>query len=193
MAKNTQIELKTGEQITLTEKEMLFCQHYISDANRNATQAAIAAKYAQNSARQQGARLLSKANIQKYIHDQTAPVLDALGATKERVLAEWAKLGLSNISDYLEDDWSIKNLSDITKGAQGAIQSVQVEEKVLMQGEGETGAVLDRKIQFKLHDKIKALTKLSEIHEIVKKKEPEPAQGAGVNLFQQVNNYYNSK
>lgn len=194
MAKHTHIKLKNGEEITLTERELLFVQYYIGDANRNGTQSAIKAKYSERSARRIATENLSKPHIQKYIHDQTAPVLDALGATKDRLLQEWVKIGLSDITDYLDDDWRIRNLSDIRKMATGAIESVQVEERVLMQDEDSEGTVLNRTIKFKLHNKIKALTTLSEIQGIIKPKEPDPVPGGGsVNLFQQVNNYYDSK
>jgi len=194
MAKHTQIKLKNGEQITLTERELLFCQYYIGDANRNATQAAIKAKYSERSARRTATENLSKPHIQKYIHDQTAPVLDALGATKDRLLQEWVKIGLSDITDYMDEDWRIRSLSDIRKMATGAIESVQVDEKILMSDEKSGGQVIDRTIKFKLHNKIKALTTLSEIQGIIKPKEADPVPvGGNVNLFQQVNNYYDSK
>lgn len=194
MAKNTQIQLKNGEEITLTERELLFCKYYLADANRNATQAAIKAGYSQRTANRIANQNLSKLDIKKYIHDQTAPVLDALGATSERLLQEWVKVGLSDIRDYLDDDYRIKSLSDITKNASGAIESVQVDEKILMKDEDGGGQVLDRSVKFKLHNKLKALEQLSIMQGLIKTKEPEPAPGGGpINLFQQVNNYYNSK
>lgn len=194
MAKHTKIQLKNGETITLTELELLFCQYYISDANRNATQAAIKAGYSERTAKNIANQNLAKLHIQKYIYDQTAPILDALGASKERLLQEWVKIGLSDITDYLEDDWRIKNLGDIAKGATGAIESVQVDEKILMTDEKTGGQVLDRSIKFKLHNKIKALTTMSEIQGIIKPKENDSVPGTvNFNLFEQVNHYYNSK
>lgn len=194
MAKNTQIQLQNGETITLTERELLFVQYYLSDANRNATQAAIKAGYSKTTARNIANQNLAKLHIKKYIHDQTTPILDALGADKNRLLKEWVKIGLSDITDYLDEDWRIKSLSDISKNATGAIESVQVDEKILMTDEKSGGQVIDRSVKFKLHNKIKALTTLSEMQGLIKPKEADPVPGGGnVNLFQQVNNYYNSK
>ena len=196
MAKNTHIQLRNGETITLTERELLFCQNYLGDANRNATQAAIRAGYSNRTAKIQASRLLTNVDLQKYIHDQTAPVLDALGADKDRLLKEWVKIGLSDITDYLNEDWSIKSLSEIKKNATGAIESVQVDEKVLMGEDEEPVKVLQKTVKFKLHNKIKALTTLSEMQGLIKPKEVENTQqaaGQNLNLFQQVNNYYNSK
>lgn len=83
----------------LTAKQILFCAEYSKDLN--CTQAAIRAGYSKNSARQQGARLLSNAAIRKAIdqqlerrieevkYDATALLLDALEvfhASRERAL-----------------------------------------------------------------------------------------------------------
>lgn len=196
MARYQEIALRSGETIRLTERELLFCNYYLGECNRNGTQAAIKAGFSERSARTYAAQTLAKSNIQKYIHDQTAPVLDAMGADKDRLLKEWVKIGLSDITDYLDEDWSIKNLSEIKKNATGAIESVQVDEKVLIGEDEEPVKVLQKTVKFKLHNKIKALTTLSEMQGLIKPREAENTQqaaGQNLNLFQQVNNYYNSK
>lgn len=194
--KGNEIELKNGEIIELLDQELLFVNHYLADPKRNATEAAIKAGYKESTATPQASRLLSRVNISKYIKDQTDELLDALGADKERLLKEWISLGFSNIKDYLNDDYSLKELSQISRRASAAIESIQIDEKVLMQDDDSKGTVIDRKIKFKLHDKIKPLTALSEMKGVITKSEP----GVTINninninpVYNQLNNLYNTK
>jgi phage terminase small subunit len=195
MAKYVEIELATGEKIKLTERELIFCDHYLGDANRNATQSAIKAGYSLKTARNIATENLSKPHISKYLDSKTKPFLEQIGVNRDRILQEWATLGLSNITDYMNDDYSIKNLDEVRKSATGAIDSVKIEERVLMKDEASGGVVMDRKVEFKLHNKIKALEKLSEIMGIVVKKE-EPGVGAttvnNYTFHQNILNKYNS-
>lgn len=54
----------------LNEKQKRFCDEYVIDYN--ATQSAIRAGYSANSARITASKLLTKANIQKYIAELTS-------------------------------------------------------------------------------------------------------------------------
>lgn len=49
----------------LNDQQIAFCEHYV--ASLNATQAAIDAGYSEKTARQQGSRLLTNANIKVFI------------------------------------------------------------------------------------------------------------------------------
>lgn len=50
---------------SLNDQQIAFCEHYV--ATLNATQAAIDAGYSEKTARQQGSRLLTNANIKVFI------------------------------------------------------------------------------------------------------------------------------
>lgn len=95
MAKQEIITLRNGEEIRLSEREKLFSEYYLADGNRNATQAAIKAGLSEKTARSQGQRMLTNVDIQKFIHNKTAPILEALGITQDRIMTEWAQLALS--------------------------------------------------------------------------------------------------
>jgi phage terminase small subunit len=76
---------------SLTEKQRRFAEEYVVD--HNATQAAIRAGYAENNAKVQASRLLTKVNLREYV--------DALEAeTTERVQlnAEFVLNGLMEIA-----------------------------------------------------------------------------------------------
>lgn len=70
----------------LTEQQKLFVQELIKN-NYNATQAAIAAGYAKNSATVTASKLLTKANILEY---------------KEKLLADMEKQSIATIQEILE-------------------------------------------------------------------------------------------
>lgn len=195
MAKNHQIVLKSNETITLTERELLFVNYYLADANRNATQAAIKAKYSKKTARSQAQRMLTKVDIQKYIHDKTAPLMEALGITQERVLRERASMAFTKLSDLVDDNWQLKPKNEIDPVHYPALQAVEIDEKILMQGEDGEGTVLSRRVKFKLNDKDKSLSVLEQMLGMAKSEEEGGGKKEGdtYNIFTQINQQYNSK
>lgn len=85
--------------MALTEKQDRFCEEFIIDLN--ATQAAIRAGYSEATARQMGAENLSKPVIQEKIQILKDARSQRTEITADMVLREYAKLGFSNITDYL--------------------------------------------------------------------------------------------
>ena len=68
----------------LTEKQKLFCDEYLIDCN--ATRAAIAAGYSENSAKVIGAENLTKPNVKEYIDARMAEKRKHTIATQDEVL-----------------------------------------------------------------------------------------------------------
>lgn len=135
----------------LNDKQILFCKEYLIDLN--GTQAAIRAGYSIKTAQQISNQLLLKLVIQSKIQELKTKRADKLEITSDMVLAELAKLGFSDISEFFNDGYSIKPLSDL-KDKSKCIQSIQVEDTV-----GEFGN--SRTVKFKLHDKLSALEKIA--------------------------------
>jgi phage terminase small subunit len=182
MAKYQTIKLSDGEEIRLTEREILFCDHYLTDCNRNATEAIIRAGYSKKSARTFAAQTLAKSNIQRYIQHKSAPLLERLGITQEIVMREYASIGLSRLSDYMNDDYTVKPLNEIHPDKIAAMSAVEVIETTI-------GDKKEVKVKFRLHDKVKALDRLYEVLNPVKTGDDE-----GKNqFFAQINNYYNNR
>ncbi len=69
----------------LTDKQTRFCEEYVIDLN--ATQSAIRAGYAPNTANREGSRLLSNADIQETIRKMQAQKSESLKITAEGVLS----------------------------------------------------------------------------------------------------------
>lgn len=137
-----------GEEVRLTEKEFRFAEHYL--CTFNATEAAKEAGYSTHSARQQGYENLTKPYIKEYLQYRAKPHLASLEVTQERVIKELATIAFSNVFDFLNSDWSLKNIEELTLEKTGAIKTVQK----LENGHG-----------LQLYDKLAALEKLLELAE----------------------------
>lgn len=97
----------------LTDKQLLFATEYIKTAN--ATQAALKAGYSENSARQQGSRLLSNANVSQYIQTHMEQKNKNTIATADEVLQYLTKVMNGEEKDAFGLDASI---ADRTKAAE---------------------------------------------------------------------------
>jgi phage terminase small subunit len=135
-----------GEEISLTEKEYCFAEHYL--CTFNATEAAKKAGYSIHSARQQGYENLTKPYIKAYLQYRAKPHLKGLEITQERVIKELATIAFSNVGDFLNTDWSLKNLQELNEDKTGAIKTVQKQKN---------------RIGIQLYDKVAALGKLLEL------------------------------
>jgi len=64
-----------------------------------------------------------------------------LGITQEKVLAELAAIAFSKVTDFLNDDWTLKPINEIPKSKLGAINFQRTAQGVIV----------------KTYDKVKAL------------------------------------
>jgi phage terminase small subunit len=139
----------------LTPKQLRFVHEYMIDLN--ATQAAIRAGYSKRTAQEQSSRLLSKAMVQEEIKRRQAELAAKFRITQEKVVAEMAKIGFSNMGDYLkcsEGGDPYFDYASLTREQKAALEEVTVESSI--KGKDE----LVKKIKFRLHDKLAALEKL---------------------------------
>lgn len=97
----------------LTDKQLLFATEYIKTAN--ATQAALKAGYSENSARQQGSRLLSNANVSQYIQQHMEKKNNNTIATADEVLQYLTRVMNGEEKDAFGLDVSV---NDRTKAAE---------------------------------------------------------------------------
>lgn len=145
MAKKQNIRIGK-ETVQLTDRELLFADHYI--ISNNATDAALKAGYSDKCAGQQGFENLKKPEILKYIKFKTKPIMDQLGINQERVLRELSIIAFSNITDVFKDDWTLKGLKEMDSKKTPAIKYLEKTE---------------RGVKVHLHDKLTALHRLWEI------------------------------
>lgn len=144
--------------MTLTPKQQRFVDEYLLDLN--ATQAAIRAGYSVRTAEQQGYQLLHKTSVAAAIAEGQARLAKATEVTQERVIAELAKIGFSNMADYMRsggDGDPYLDFSGLTRDQAAALVEVTVED--FKDGRGEDARDV-RRVKFKLADKRAALVDL---------------------------------
>ena len=83
----------------LTEKQILFCEEYLTDLN--GTKAAIRAGYSPKRASEQAYQLLQKTPVQERIEELKEERRKGLEITQEKVLLELANIAFSNATDYV--------------------------------------------------------------------------------------------
>lgn len=86
--------------MALTAKQKRFCEEYIVDLN--ATQAAIRSGYSEKTAKSIGQENLTKPDVSEYIEHLMGKRSERTEITADMVLKEYAKIGFSNIADYLK-------------------------------------------------------------------------------------------
>lgn len=141
--------------VKLSVKHEAFVKEYLVDLN--ATQAAIRAGYSADTAKQQGSRLLTNIDVQGAIAAAMAARAQRTQITADMVLAELAKLGFSNMADYMRagpNGHPYLDFSKLTRDQAAALVEVTVED--LTDGRGEDAREV-RRVKFKLADKRAAL------------------------------------
>lgn len=135
----------------LSPKQRRFVAEYLVDLN--ATQAAIRAGYSERTARSIGQENLTKPDIRRAIEEAESEHLERVGVRASAVLEELARLGFSNMLDYLNisrDGEPYVDLSEMTREQAAAVQEVTVED--YLEGRGEDAREV-RRVKFKLVDK----------------------------------------
>jgi phage terminase small subunit len=136
----------------LTPKQAAFVQEYLIDLN--GTQAAIRAGYSGKNACIIGWENLRKPNIKDAIDQAKRERAERTKVTQDMVVSELAKLGFSNMLDYItprEDGLAYIDLSKLTRAQAACITEFNVEQESL--NADKEGIVPVNKIRFKLADK----------------------------------------
>jgi phage terminase small subunit len=139
----------------MNEKQATFAREYIIDLN--ATQAAIRAGYAENTAYSQGQRLLKHVEVAKAIELGMEDRARRTGITQDRVLQELAKIGFSDIRKALTPDGNVQSPHDWDDDTAAAIASFEVVASKSADG----SSVTEHVHKFKTWDKLGALDKLA--------------------------------
>ena len=143
----------------LTAKQSLFVQEYLIDLN--ATQAAIRAGYSKRRAKEIGYKLVHKSTLANIITAELQKRSYKTEITAERVLKELALLAYADMRDYCEiqEDGSVraKTWDEMPEGASRAVREIKEVRRIMGSGEGGKEIVLECRMGYKHHDKIKAL------------------------------------
>lgn len=150
--------------MAFTARQERFIVEYV--ASGNATRSAIAAGYSEDTARAQGSRLLTNAFISEEIERRRTKIdkkiVSKYEVTRERIVAELAKLGFSNMADYtvIEGDTPVLDFSEVDRDQMAAVREITSE--VYLEGRGEDAQRV-KKTKFSLYDKRAALMDLAKL------------------------------
>lgn len=142
----------------LTPKQKKFIEEYLIDLN--GTQAAIRAGYSEKTACAIGYENLRKPEIAAEVAKRQQKLADANEVTQQKVIDELAKLGFSNMQDFIRvtsDGDPYFDLSELTRAQAAALAEVTVED--FKDGRGRDARDV-RRIKFRLADKRAALVDL---------------------------------
>ena len=149
------------------DRSQIFAKEYLIDLN--ATQAAIRAGYSPKTAMQQGQRLLTRDDIQAAIQKEMNKRARRTEITADKVLEEYAKLGFSDVTDYLQvvtervlvghDKETGEPISDISQFV--LMKDTANIPKDKLAAISEIKQAKDGSISFKLHDKRGALDSIA--------------------------------
>jgi phage terminase small subunit len=136
-------------------KHQRFVAEYLKD--RSATQAAIRAGYSPKTAKQQGSRLLTHADIRAAIDAGEATHLAKADVTAQRVLDELAKLAFVDPRKFFNPDGTLKNPGDLDDDTAAAIAEFVILKENITSGDGKS----DLALRVKWVDKLRALELLA--------------------------------
>lgn len=137
----------------LNDKQQKFVREYLIDYN--AKQAAIRSGYSAKTAEVQGSRLLSNANVQHEIRKLKEKDAAKSEITRERIIAEYAKMAFGDVRKIFDEDGSVKPITDLDDETAAMLTGFDVEKKGLL------GAEVTKKI--KLSDRRAALDSLCKV------------------------------
>ena len=143
----------------LTEKQKIFCREYIYDWN--ATRAAKAAGYSEDTAGAIGWENLKKPEIQAYISEIQKDLEKVAGISRLRIINE--HLGIINTSiAHLHDTWiTRKEFSKLTEDQKSAIQEIST--KVTTEKDAFGNPVSYEYIKIRLYDRQKSMDAISKM------------------------------
>jgi phage terminase small subunit len=145
----------------LTAKQQRFIGEYLIDLN--ATQAAIRAGYSAKTAGQIGDENLKKPEIAEAVAARQAVISQKLEVTQERVVAELAKIGFSDVRRLFDDGGRLHHVTMLPDDAAACIQSIEVDAKrsrKLSSDEETTEYEAEATLKIRLWDKRAALVDL---------------------------------
>lgn len=152
----------------MTIKQKLFAYYY-PRLKFNATASAIKAGYSEKTARSQGQRLLTNADIQKLLKKEIKAMLSDTDKLTLKWLEQVNQISFSDIREVFNDTNDLKNIKDIDDNTALAIESVEVVQTYNKQTKEN---IYTKKV--KMSNKVKGLELLGKYLAILQDNPPEP-------------------
>lgn len=143
----------------MTEAQKRFCNEFLIDLNATrAYKVAYPNCKKDETARANGSRLLTKANIQEYVAEKMKEREQRTEVTQDMVIKELAKIAFFNPKNIFGDNNTLKNIVSLDDDIASVITSVETLEEY--DGYGEDREKIGNTTKVKLADKMKALEML---------------------------------
>lgn len=157
----------------LNPKQKLFIAEYLKD--KNGKQAAIRAGYSPKTAEVQASRLLSVAKVKAAVDESLGKLHKKLDISAERIRAELAHIAFADMADHVEvgteGEVRIKSFDEMPEGSSRCISGIKEKKRILGSGEGDgKELILEATLEYKHHDKVKALELLGKDQGMFKEK-----------------------
>lgn len=143
--------------VKLSAKQLKFCNEYLIDLN--ACHAAIRAGYSKNTAKVIGYENLTKPYLVEKIQELQQELQKSCNITPKSVIEELAKIGFSNIQDFVNGGNSILELKHLDRKIVAAVSSVETEVTEIEGNQFKPGKTTTI-TKIRLHDKRAALVDL---------------------------------
>jgi phage terminase small subunit len=130
----------------LTPQQRLFVHEYLLD--RNGTQAALRAGYAQRSAASQACDLLKNPKVRDLLEQKLARLTEKTELKLERIVLELHRILLADPADSLNDDGTVKPLREWPEDLRRALSGLDVDELWEGRGEDREQVGLTKKVRF---------------------------------------------
>lgn len=147
------------KKVGLTPKQELFAREYLVDLN--ATQAAVRSGYSAKTAEVQGCRLLRNAQVKRAVEAARQLRENKAIMAREEILKELSLIGRSDVADYMtiDEGGAIKHkpFGEMPEGASRALESIEENRTIRESSDGKDSNIVNDKVKFKLHDKLRAL------------------------------------
>lgn len=137
----------------LTPQQERFAQEYVKDLNGQ--QAAIRAGYGAKNAATTASKLLGQPHVKAYVTALKEELREANAVTAQMVVNELAKLGFSDVTNYMQAGNQFKDITEVDRNHTAAVESFRVEETEY----GDSGITKTR-TTIKMHSKLGALEQL---------------------------------
>lgn len=153
------MKVKSKGGVELTEKQKKFCEEYIFDFN--ASRAARAAGYSEDTAGSIGFENLKKPEIQDYIAEIQLDLEKIAGISRLMIVREHQKLAFSSIA-HLHETWiTRKEFESLTDEQKASIAEISTQTRFEKNSEEKVEQV--DYVKIKLYDKQKSLDSLSKM------------------------------
>lgn len=139
----------------MTPKQTRFVAEYLIDLN--ATQAAIRCGYSPKTAKQQGSRLLTNADVAAAVTVKADKQLDKLELTAQRVKDRIGLIAFQDIRQLFDEQGNLRPIHTLSDASAAFVAGLEVIKKNAAAGDG----IIDTVHKVKVVDPIKALEMLA--------------------------------